>query len=224
MGKFVGIVGDTGSGKSRSILNLNSKTTVIINVLGKDLPFKGASKIYNKENKNIFQYDTYSDILRLLKNVNEKATHVKTIVIDDMRFLMTKEFFSRAKETGYVKYTEIAQNFQNILESIQNLRDDLIVFGFLHEDDVYNDKILVSKKIKLVGKLVEDQYNPLEVMGICLYCKPSMTENGMLYQFYTNKTWINGVEIMTKSPEDMFQSLTIPNDLKIVLDAIYEYY
>ena len=65
MAKFVGIIGDTGSGKSRSILNLDPKSTIVISVLNKPLPFKSANKIYNKENNNYVYIKDYSS----LKNI-----------------------------------------------------------------------------------------------------------------------------------------------------------
>jgi len=221
MARFVGILGDTGSGKSRSIINLDPKTTVVINVLGKDLPFKGASKNYI-DSQNLFQINNYGLLTALLNKIDKSG--IKVVVIDDMRFLMTKEFFDKATETGYSKFTVIAKNFQSLLELIQTLRKDLIVFGMFHDDDEVSDNVIVKKKIKLVGKLVEDQYNPVEVMGICLYCKPTIGKDVVTYQFYTNRTKIDGVEIPAKSPEGMFDSLTIPNDLQFVVDKINEYY
>ena len=53
MSNVVMIIGDSGTGKSRSILNLNSKETFIINVLNKPLPFRGSINKYSKQNKNI---------------------------------------------------------------------------------------------------------------------------------------------------------------------------
>lgn len=223
MARFCGIVGDTGSGKSRSIINLDPKTTVVINVLGKDLPFKGASKLYNTENKNSFRIDTYPKLIEMLKFI-DKNDYIKTVVIDDLKFMMNKEFFQKALETGYTKFTVIAKNFQSILELIELLRNDLTVFGCLHDEDVFNDKVIVKKKLKLVGKLVDDQYNPMESMTICLWSIPEVGKEGTKYQFITNRCIINGIEIMAKSPENMFDSLSIPNDLALVVQAINDYY
>ena len=49
------LLGKSGTGKSTSIKGLDPKETVVINVLGKRLPFKGSNSLYNKENKNLFQ-------------------------------------------------------------------------------------------------------------------------------------------------------------------------
>jgi hypothetical protein len=226
MARLVGILGDTGSGKSRSIKNLDPKSTVIINCASdKDLPFKGSNAIWNKENKNMFFIDNYPDLTNFLKVTDAKALHVKVIVIDDFRFQMSREFFSRAREQGYGKFTDIARNFQLILELINTMRKDLTIFIMLHDDNIESDKVIVGKKIKLVGKLVEDQYNPLELMTICLYAHCNVSKDGTAdWKFYTNRTLVNGVEIPAKSPEEMFESLTISNDLSLIVKKIEEYY
>ena len=51
MANAVIILGKSGTGKSSSIKTLNPKDTIILNVLGKKLPFKGSSSLYNKDNK-----------------------------------------------------------------------------------------------------------------------------------------------------------------------------
>lgn len=73
--------------------------------------------------------------------------------------------------------------------------------------------------------MVDEHYNPLEVVAICLYCSPSFGKDGKPeFKFYTHKMRLNGVEIPAKTPEDMFSEDTIPNDLNIVFKAIEEYY
>lgn len=225
MAIFAGIIGDTGTGKSSSIRTLDPKTTIVINVLkNKPLPFKGSLKVYNNENKNFFHVNSYAPLKNLLESINKSAPHIKVVVIDDMRYLMTTEFFNRALETGYTKFTQMAKNFQSTLELIQELRDDLIVYGMFHDEDVYNDKILVTKKIKLPGQLIEKEYAPLEVMSIALWCKPEMTKDKVNYRFVTNRTIIDGIEIPAKSPMGLFPELFMPNDLQIVTDRINEYF
>lgn len=77
------ILGASGTGKSSSIKGLDPKETVIINVLGKKLPFKGSAKVYNQENKNLFQVDDYTAVNSLLTSISENANYVKNIIIDD---------------------------------------------------------------------------------------------------------------------------------------------
>lgn len=97
------ILGKSGTGKSSSVKGLDPKETVVINVLGKRLPFKGSQALYNTANNNLFQRDDYQSIITLLEQINHSASYVKNVIIDDMIYIMRKEYFKRAKETGYGK-------------------------------------------------------------------------------------------------------------------------
>lgn len=77
------LLGKSGTGKSTSVKTLNPKETVVINVLKKRLPFKGSNSLYNKDNKNLFEIDEYTQAINLLSNIDKSASHVKNIIIDD---------------------------------------------------------------------------------------------------------------------------------------------
>ena len=225
MGKILIVLGPTGSGKSRSIKNLNPQETMIVNVLKKDLPFKGSRSIYSMDNKNMINISDWDKIVTFINSVSASMPNVKNLVLDDVRFVMEKEFMKRAKETGYAKFTEYAQHFQTIIETAENAREDLKVVMMMHDDDIVNDKTIVGKKVKLVGQMVEAHYNPIEVVSMCLYCKPTFDKNDKpVYQFFTQKCLVDNIEIPAKSPEEMFATETIPNDLDLVFKAIDEYY
>lgn len=225
MGKILIVLGPTGSGKSRSTKNLNPQETVIINTLKKDLPFKGSRKLYSEANRNMVSIDTWDKVVPFIQMLSTQAPNIKTLIIDDARFIMEKEFMKRAKEVGYTKFTEYAQHFHSIIEAAEQARPDLKVVMMLHDDDIVNDKVIVGKKAKLVGQMVEAHYNPIEVVSMCLYCAPSFDKNNEpVFQFYTRKALINGIEIPAKTPEEMFDAKTIPNDLDLVFKAMDEYY
>lgn len=225
MARIALILGPTKSGKSRSILNLNPEETMVINVLKKDLPFKGSRKIYNEENRNLVEMSDWAEIIPFMKMLDSDMPNIKTLIIDDARYITEKELFKRAKEAGYVKFTEMAQHFQNIIETAENMRQDLNVFLMMHDEDVYNDKVIVGKKVKLVGRMVDEHYNPLEVVTTCLYCTPTFDKDDKpRYQFFTQKAIVGGVEIPASSPEGMFETPTIPNDLSLVIEAFNDYY
>ena len=46
MSEIIAVVGQTGTGKSTSIESLDPKETVVINVVGKPLPFRGWKQKY----------------------------------------------------------------------------------------------------------------------------------------------------------------------------------
>ena len=219
------ILGKSGTGKSTSIKGLDSKETVVINVLGKRLPFKGSNALYNKENKNLFQRESYTDIISLIQNISDKATNVKNIILDDFIYVMRKEYFSRASETGSNKYTELAQHFQQIISTCEKLREDLNVFMILHSEDIQSDKTTTGYKVSTVGNLVDNCYNPLEVVPMVLYSSVKYDDKGNTqYGFYTHRCKEGVVEIPAKTPDEMFDEDFIPNDLGYVVKKMNEYY
>jgi nicotinamide riboside kinase len=215
MAEVIAIMGQSGTGKSTSLRNLDPKETFIINCLGKKLPFKGSSKIYNKENKNYLDADNYKVISDTLKFI-DSAKHIKNVVIDDSTYILTNEFMNRAQEKGYEKFTQLAVHFKEILDSAKGLREDIKVFVMGHtefdEDGQY--------KLKTVGKLLDSQWNVAGLFSILLMTYVETTAEGNKYSFVTNKMG----PYAAKSPMGMFDSLLIPNDLQIVSQKINEYY
>lgn len=219
------ILGPSGTGKSTSIKGLDPKETVVLNVLRKRLPFKGSNNIYNTENKNLFPIDDYTQIVNLLETINKKALHVKNVIIEDMTYIMRKEFFKRAKETGYGKFTEIAQHFQQVISTCENMRDDVNVFFILHSEAIQSDKTTVGYKVSTVGAMIDSQYNPVEVVPMVLYSAIKFDDKGNAsYGFYTHRCMEGTVEIPAKSPDGLFEEDFISNDLGLVVKSMNEYY
>lgn len=225
MANNVIILGKSGTGKSTSIKDLDPKETVIINTLNKRLPFRGSNAMYNATNKNLFPAESYSTVIKLLSNINEKATYVKNIVLDDIIYIMRKEYFSRAKEPGYGKYTELAAHFQQIISTCESMRADLNVFFIMHSEDVISDGSITGFKVSTIGKLLDSQYNPVEVVPMVLYAAIQHDDKGNPhYGFYTQAVKEGQIEIPAKTPEGMFEEAFIPNSLGMVVKAMNDYY
>lgn len=219
------VLGKSGTGKSSSIKNLDPKTTVVLNVLGKRLPFKGSQSIYNEQNKNLFRVDDYTQVISMLTGIGNSAKYVSNVIIDDATYIIRKEYFKRAKEAGYGKYTELGMHFQQIISLCESLRDDLNVFFIMHSEDVTSDNTITGYKVSTVGKLLDSQYNIVEVVPMVLYSDIKYDDKGnATYGFYTHRFKDGVVEIPAKSPADMFEQDFIPNDLNIVVKAMKEYY
>lgn len=151
------ILGKSGTGKSTSIKGLDPKETIVINVLGKRLPFKGSGALYSKENKNHFIVDNYQQLITLLQQIDAGCPNVKNVILDDIIYVMRKEYFQRAKETGYGKYTELAMHFQQIINTCEKMRIDTNVFFIMHSEDVQSDKTTVGYKVSTIGQLLDNQ-------------------------------------------------------------------
>lgn len=225
MANCIIVLGKTGTGKSTSIKGLNPKETVVINTLRKRLPFRGSSAIYSKEQKNLFCLENYQDIVRYLQKIDENATYVKNVVLDDSIFVMRKEFFARAKDSGYGKFTELAAHYQQIISTCETLREDLNVFFILHSEEVTSDGSIVGYKVATVGKMLDSQYNPIEVVPMVLYSAIRYDNKGVAeYGFYTHACKEGNVEIPAKTPDGMFEDDFITNDLGLVVKAMNDYY
>lgn len=229
MANTIIIAGDTGTGKSSSIATLNPKETFVINVLNKPLPFKDSRKMYSGESRNITAVKNYSDILNILEVINnDKNSPIKNIIIDDVGFTMMNELFARVMEGGYSKFTSIAQHMQQIIDRAKTLRDDLNIIMMFH-DEKSEGEVEPERKLKLAGRMIEKDYNPMATVTIVLFTAPEFikTENNQLranYRFVTNRSVINGILYPAKSPQGMFDTLFVPNDLQFVLDKVKEYY
>jgi hypothetical protein len=168
----------------------------------------------------LFVVSDYKSIIDIIDNVNTRGTHIKNIIIDDMIYSMTKEFFKRATEIGYGKYTEMARHFQLIMEECEKGRSDLNIFMMLHAEEVYSDKTHVGWKARTVGQMVDSSYNPIEIVPILLFADVKFDAHGKAeYGFYTNKLKIGTVEIPAKSG-DLFEEDWIKNDLSMVVKAL----
>jgi hypothetical protein len=219
--KLIGIVGSTGTGKSTSIKHLDPKETYIINTAKKELPFKGADKLYNAENKNYKEVDEITEITRLLKTISEKAPHIKTIVIEDSNYMMSFRMADKATEVGYTKFTILAKDMVELFREARKLRDDLKVFYFTHPETIEDSGEIIGYRIKTSGKMLDNQINLEGLFTICLYTHVEEAKDGTAtYNFVTNRF----KKYPAKSPDGMFDDIKIPNNLQTVVDTINNYY
>lgn len=225
MGNVVLILGKSGTGKSSSLRGLDPKETVVFNVLKKRLPFKGSSSLYNAEHKNLFNIEDYDKIISYLNSIDKNAGYVRNVVIDDITYVMRKEYFKTAKVTGFNKFVDMGSHFQAIIQAAENVRDNLNIFLMMHCEEVVSDNVVVGYKASTIGKMIDSSYNPIEVVPVCLFSSVRYDENKQpVYGFYTHRCLEGTVEIPAKTPAGMFSEDFIPNDLGLVVKAMNEYY
>lgn len=225
MGNIVIVMGKSGTGKSTSLKNLDPKASYIINCLGKRLPFKGSSSIFSSENKNLKYTTDYEKIIGLIESISSKIPRIKNIVIDDATYIMRDEFFARAKEKNYDKFTELAQHMQQIIGAAKDARADLNVFLLFHSEELFDSNNVVEYKVSTVGKMLDEKYNPIEVVPMVLYSSVKFNDKKQPeYGFYTHRTKEGNIVIPAKTPAGMFEEDFIPNDLNYVIKKMEEYY
>jgi hypothetical protein len=224
MAQEILIIGQSGTGKSTSLTNLDSTSTAIINPARKALPFKGFKSKYkewSKENPtgNLFNVDNAAQIIQVLDYINTKRPEIKNVIVDDANYIMAFEYIKRAKETGFQKFTDIGVNYSNIITKGCSMRDDINFIVMMHPEvdtDALGNKII---KAKSVGKLVDQYLNIEGMFSIVLYTKVLKHEKGLDYVFITQNDGSN----TGKSPKGMFETLEIQNDLSFVINKIEEY-
>lgn len=201
MGVPVLILGESGSGKSYSIKNLDASTTGIMMVEKSNLPFR-------KRFDHICKNAKYGQIYGALK-----AHNYKCYVIDDSQYLMANEFFDRADEVGYQKFVDIGVHFRDLIHLVNSKTPDDVIVYFLHHTEM--DANTGKTKAKTIGKMLDEKLTLEGTFNIVLR---TCIENGE----YFFRTQSDGKDT-AKSPEDMFPE-KIPNDLALVDKTIREYY
>lgn len=100
MANIIGIMGESGSGKTTSMRNLDPSTTYYIDCDKKGLSWRGWKKQYNAEAKNYYCTDKQNDVLKIMQGINTDRPHIKTIVIDTLNGIMVADEMRRSKEKG----------------------------------------------------------------------------------------------------------------------------
>lgn len=222
MAEIVFILGGTGTGKSRSTKHLDPNKTLIFDIGDKSLPFKNDWEDFNSKEKKGNLVHT-SDIKIIYKVIDfcEKEMNFDTYVFDDFQFLMSYEFFERAKELGYQKFTDIGQKVYDLIKRLKALPKNKIVFILSHTEDVITNNVKETK-MKTIGKMLDEKLTVESIATICLgtFVERELGKKKMNYYFITQ----NIGNATFKSPEDMFDELLIPNDLNYVAQKIKEYY
>lgn len=181
--------------------NFSKDELAHVNVCGKPLPFKG------KFNETIISHD-YDTITKFIKNCSAKS-----IAIDDSTFLMSFQKWDKAFEKNFDKWTELGKNFTDLLRTCAfDVSQDKIVYFIHHTDSDDSGRTFA----KCLGKMI-NQDATLEAF-FTIVLTTSVIDGK--YYFLTQN---NGKDT-TKSPDGMFPSYAIDNDLKYVDDKIRNYY
>jgi len=201
------VLGQSGTGKTTSLRNMNPADTLLIQVIAKPLPFRNAEWKPVAEKGNVLIANSSESIIKAMRKTTRSV-----IVVDDLQYLLATEFMARAYEKGYEKFTEMALHYYNVLMAASALDDYKRVYLLSHTDTSDSGRI----KAKTIGKMLDEK---ITVEGLLTIVFRTSVINGQ-YVFNTRN---NGADTV-KTPMGMFADEHIDNDLSAVDAAIVEYY
>ena len=215
MSRIIGIMGESGSGKTTSMRNLDPKSTFYIDCDKKGLSWKNWAKSFSVDKKNYFKTDLVGTVEVLFDKINtqDDMKHIKVIVVDTLNGLMVADEVRRMKEKGYDKWQDLAQCIWQLLDKAQTLRDDLTIIFVCHSQTQKEDDGYTFTRIKTSGKKLDK---------LCIETKlttvlQAVCEGGE-YKFK-----VHADNSTAKTPMGAFEEDEIDNDIVLVLNALKEY-
>ena len=230
MATIIAILGSSGDGKTTStIINPDGKydkdhyngmdpnTHFIMNLDRKTLPFPAG--MWCRENKNYSEPESFADIKKTLEWI-AKQENIKSVSIDTVNiYLAMKEFNDRKKMT-FDQWRDVANDVieLNILCNTL-LRKDQIVYIMGHTMLQTQSDGTEKTVFSVIGKKLT-RTQPEGFYPIVLMTRVEYGDDGDNQYYFQTKANHNSA----KTPLGMFDKFEIPNSLKLVDDAVRNYY
>lgn len=215
MSKAIAIMGESGSGKTTSMRNLNPETTFYVDCDKKGLSWRGWREQYNGDKKNYLQTDFPQVALQALRKVNESEAykHIKVIVFDTINGLMVADEMRRMGEKGYDKWQDLAASIYGLIDYALTVRDDLTPIFVAHTQTDHDEGGYMFTRIKTSGRKL-DKITLESKFSTVLLAKV----NDGKYVFETSSD-----HSTAKSPLGAFEDKEIDNDITTVLKALEDF-
>jgi hypothetical protein len=227
MSNIIGLVGLSNSGKSTSLKYLNPEETFIISCTNKQLQIPGFRKKYPKisvDNGKLYGNwlvsNNYEQITKIMKVVSKTRPEIKVICLDDCNYLLSNETFQNALVKGYEKFSVMSKNYYDLIQTCQDLRDDLTVVFISHIENFGTD-IDPEYRMWTTGKMLTNQINLDGLFSYIIYAERYIDDNGdeVKYRF---KTRTDGNDTC-RSVAGCFEEKYIEPNMKLVIDTINKF-
>lgn len=214
MARTIMIEGPSGRGKSFSLRNLPEKYTLIMNHERKKLPFRNSARFKEWRPTNL------TETFKRLDDALVDPT-CQILVIESLSaFLDMLLAEARVLKKGWDVFTYYNEKLYVLFERIRKFNDAGKYIIVISHDDITTNELtgdlFVTAKVK--GNewkgAVEKEFD------IVFHAEIIMDENKVPYYMFRTQT--DGV-VPAKSPEGMFDSNMIDNDMAEILKKIKEY-
>ena len=221
MSKVIGVMGESGSGKTTAMRNLDPSITFYIDCDKKGLNWKGWKSQFNQDNKNYWASDSFTVVSSLLRKINEQDNlkHIKYVVIDTINGLMVAEEMRILAMKGGSgnesrnMWTDLAQHGWELINQCLVLRDDLTVILLAHSETISDDNGIVKTRIKTNGRKLEKLVLESKMTTVVW----SVRQDGK-YKFI-----LSADGSTCKVPLGAFEKDECENDIMTVIKALEEY-
>lgn len=213
MSNVICIMGESGAGKTTSMRNLNPETTYYFDCDKKGLSWKGWRSQYNAERKNYMKTDDQCTILNVMRNINDRAPHIKTIIVDTINGIMVADEMRRSKEKGYDKWVDLAAAIYDLIDYALVMRDDLTIIFVAHTQTERDDSGYSFTRIKTSGKKL-DKITLESKFPVVLLAK--VIDGKHVFETHANFS-------TAKTPLGAFEESTVDNDIAKVLEVLKDY-
>ena len=213
MAKVICIAGESGSGKTTSMRNLDPATTYYIDADKNGLSWKGWRNQYNTEKKNYLKCDDVNIVRNYINSVAEKCPKIKVIVVDTINGLMVADEMRRSKEKGYDKWVDLATCVWDLIVNCYDYRDDLTIVFTAHTQTETDESGYRFTRIQTSGKklnkiVLESKFTTV-LLAKCV-------DGKYLFETQANNS-------TAKSPMGAFDDFEIENDIVKVIDALKDF-
>lgn len=216
MATVIGIMGESGSGKTTSLMNLDPKSTFIIDCDGKGLSWRGWRTQYNEAAKNYVRTDDQNRVMAYLASIDSGAPHIRVVVVDTLNGIMVADEGRRRLEKGYDKWADLAWSVWDIIDFALKMRDDITVVLIAHSQTERDESgYAFHTRIKTSGRKLDKLQIESKLQAL-VYAHQDGDGN---YVFD-----VHGKNSTAKTPIGLYDVDTIPNDTARLVRDLEEYY
>ena len=212
MAKVIGIMGESGAGKTTSMRNLDPKTTFYIDADKKGLSWNGWRNQYNEKIGNYLKNDDVNIVRQYIRKIAEMKNW-KVVVVDTINGLMVADEMRRSKEKGYDKWVDLATCVWDLVVDCYDYREDLTIVFTAHTQTEIDDAGYRFTRIQTSGKklnkiVLESKFTTV-LLSKCV-------DGEYLFETQANNS-------TAKSPMGAFDTFEINNDIVSVIDALEDF-
>lgn len=211
------LMGQSGSGKTRSICNLDPKKTLIIVTEKSTLTFPKAKAFY--EANAVRDIKGFHQVMQCIMQESMNP-NINTIILDSFTGLWRSALkLAQQEAQGFAVWDKFATYMQSFLDLISDIKQVCVIIAHsekisvTEQDSEYETEVMIEgKKIKKIP--ISSQFE------ITLVSKKDYeTDTQVRYSFYTNAL----KNTPAKSPEGMLDRV-MSNDLNLVVNGIKSYF